>query len=80
MPVTSGDAARDALVRQVSRAVRWEQSVRRMLEDGVGLFVEIGPGKVLSGMLRRIDKSAGRVNVESPADIEAARAAIAEIS
>ncbi len=74
--VTSAAAARDALLRQISRPVRWEQSIRRMLEDGVGLFVEIGPGKVLSGMIRRIDKAAASVNVESPADFEAARAAI----
>jgi len=76
-PVTSAQAAREALVRQVSRAVRWEQTITRMLEDGVGTFVEIGPGKVLTGMIRRIDKTAKRVNVESPADFEAARAAIA---
>ncbi|MDD9932010.1 MAG: ACP S-malonyltransferase [Myxococcales bacterium] len=77
-PVIAADAARDALVRQVSRAVRWEQTIRRMLEDGVTLFVEIGPGKVLTGMLRRIDKGAAKANVENPADFEAARAAIAE--
>jgi [acyl-carrier-protein] S-malonyltransferase len=75
--VTAREAAREALARQISRPVRWEQSVRRMLEDGVRLFVEIGPGKVLSGMIRRIDKSAVCVAVESPADFAAARAAIA---
>jgi [acyl-carrier-protein] S-malonyltransferase len=74
--VGSAAAARDALLRQISRPVRWEQSIRRMLEDGIALFVEIGPGKVLSGMIRRIDKAAASVNVESPADFEAARAAI----
>lgn len=75
-PVATGEAARDALIRQVSRSVRWEQSVRRMLEQGVGLFVEIGPGKALSGMLRRIDRGAKCVNVEAPKDFEAARDAI----
>lgn len=75
--VADGDSARDALVRQVSRPVRWEHTITRMLEAGVGLFVEIGPGKALSGMLRRIDKGAKRVNVETPADFEAARQAIA---
>lgn len=79
--VAVGDAevARDALVRQVSRPVRWEQTVRKMVDDGVGLFVEIGPGKALTGMLRRIARDVPRVNVEKPADFDKARAAIAEI-
>jgi [acyl-carrier-protein] S-malonyltransferase len=76
-PVTAAAAARDSLVRQISRPVRWEQSIRRMLEDGVGAFIEIGPGKVLAGMIRRIDKAALCVSVEAPADFEAARKAIA---
>jgi [acyl-carrier-protein] S-malonyltransferase len=78
VPATSGDAARDALVRQVSRPVRWQQSVERMIADGVTLFVEIGPGKVLSNLVKRIAKDVERVNVETPADLEAARAAIAK--
>lgn len=75
--VSTAEAARNALVSQVSRPVRWQQIIERMLADGVGLFVEIGPGKVLTGMVRRIAKDAKRVNVESPADFAAARAAIA---
>jgi [acyl-carrier-protein] S-malonyltransferase len=75
--VTTDAAARDALIRQISRPVRWEQSVRRMLEDGVGLFVEIGPGRVLAGMIKRIAKEVPCVNIESPDDFAAARAAIA---
>ncbi|HKP58955.1 MAG TPA: ACP S-malonyltransferase [Polyangiales bacterium] len=75
--VTTAEAARNALVSQVSRPVRWQQIIERMLADDVGLFVEIGPGKVLTGMVRRIAKDAKRVNVESPADFAAARAAIA---
>ena len=74
--VTSAAAARDALVRQISRPVRWEQSIRRMLEDGVTLFVEIGAGKALAGMIKRIDKATPCVNVEAPADLPAAREAI----
>ena len=76
-PRTTRDAASLALVRQVSRPVRWQQSVERMLADGVSLFVEIGSGKVLTTMIRRIAKDVERVNVESPSDIVAARAAIA---
>jgi [acyl-carrier-protein] S-malonyltransferase len=75
-PVTSAAAARDALLRQISRPVRWEPSIRRMLQDGVGLFVEIGAGRVLAGMIKRIDKAVASVNVESPADLQAAREAI----
>ena len=77
-PVTQPDAARDALVRQVSRPVRWEQTIARMVDDGVGLFVEIGPGKALTGMIRRIAKNVGRINIETAAHLDAARAAIRE--
>ena len=76
-PVTTADAAKDALIRQVSRPVRWEQSVRQMIDDGVSLFVEVGPGRVLSGLLARIDKRAERVSVQSPADFAAAKEAVA---
>jgi [acyl-carrier-protein] S-malonyltransferase len=76
--VTRGAEARDALIRQVSRPVRWQESVMRMREDGVTLFVEIGAGKVLAGLIKRIDKTAKCVNVQAPSDLEGARAAIAE--
>lgn len=79
VPVTDADAAKDALIRQVSRPVLWEQSVRRMIEDGVSLFVEIGPGKVLTGLVGRIDKSVQKLSVQSSADFQAARAAIAAV-
>lgn len=55
--VTDAEAARDALVRQVTGAVRWDESVRRLIEIGVGLFIEVGPGKVLWGLMRQIDRS-----------------------
>jgi [acyl-carrier-protein] S-malonyltransferase len=77
-PVTTGDAARDALVRQVSRAVRWDEIVERMVADGVTLFVEIGQGAALTGMIKRITPDVARVNVQGPNDLDAARAAIAE--
>lgn len=77
-PIADADAAKDALVRQVSRPVRWEDSVRRMIADGVSLFVEVGPGRVLTGLLVRIDKNVGRVSVQGPSDFAAARDAIAE--
>ena len=77
-PVTTASAARGALVRQVSRPVRWDECILRMVADGVTLFVEIGPGKVLTGLIGRIHKEAKRVNVQSLADIPAARVAIAD--
>jgi [acyl-carrier-protein] S-malonyltransferase len=77
-PISNAVAAKEALIRQVSRPVLWEQSVRTMIDDGVSLFVEVGPGRVLSGLLARIDKGAGRVSVQGPSDFDAARDAIAE--
>jgi malonyl CoA-acyl carrier protein transacylase len=49
-----------------------------MIDDGVSLFVEVGPGRVLSGLLARIDKRAGRVSVQAPSDFGAAKEAIAD--
>ncbi|MCD8391174.1 MAG: ACP S-malonyltransferase [Firmicutes bacterium] len=68
--VPSKDDIKDLLVRQVSSSVRWEDSVRRMIADGVDTFVEIGPGKTLCGFLRRIDKSLTCCNVEDMASLE----------
>jgi [acyl-carrier-protein] S-malonyltransferase len=76
--ITSGAEARDALKRQVSRAVRWTEIITRMIsEDGVHTFVEIGPGNVLGGLIRRIDRSVRRLAVHDHASAEAARAALA---
>lgn len=77
--ITTGAAACDALIRQVSRAVRWQQSVEKMIGDGVGLFVEIGPGSVLGSLIGRIDKGVKRVSIETPADFDKARALITEV-
>jgi len=62
--VTSGEEAREALIRQVTLPVRWHESVREMIDQGVNIFVEVGPGKVLSGLLRQIDRSVRCLNVE----------------
>lgn len=77
-PVLTADAARDALRRQVSRPVRWTESVERMVADGVGLFVEIGTGAALKGMIRRIAKDVPCVSVSGPGDLDGARQAIAD--
>src|SRR5919109_824078 len=62
--ITTGAEAREALIRQVSMPVRWEESVRLSIDEGVNTFVEVGPGRVLTGLLRQIERSAGALNVE----------------
>lgn len=62
--VSSGDAARRSLLRQITAPVRWEEAMRRILALSVEAFIEVGPGRVLSGLLRRIDKGAAVANVE----------------
>lgn len=68
--VTDTSLTADMLVRQVYSPVRWEQSVRLMLEEGVEEFIEIGPGKTLAGFMKRIDRSVPVITVGSVADIE----------
>ncbi|HSY30529.1 MAG TPA: ACP S-malonyltransferase [Verrucomicrobiae bacterium] len=62
--IETGEQAREALVRQVTAAVHWEESVRMLIEEGVNTFVEVGPGKVLTGLLRQIERSVATLNVE----------------
>ena len=69
-PAMTAAAARDALKRQVSRPVRWQESVQWMLGEGVNTFVELGPGKILSGLVRAADKSAFTFNVEDEKSLE----------
>jgi [acyl-carrier-protein] S-malonyltransferase len=61
---TTGNEAKDALVRQVSMPVRWEESVRLLIDEGVNTFVEVGPGRVLTGLLRQIERSVAALNIE----------------
>ena len=76
-PVTSGAAAREALVRQVASAVRWDDLVVKMAEDGATTFVEFGPGKVLAGLVRRLRKDATVLSVGDPDGVAAAVAELA---
>jgi [acyl-carrier-protein] S-malonyltransferase len=73
--ITLGDQARDALVRQVSQPVRWLESVEFLISQGVQSLIEIGPGKVLSGLARQIDRNLRCVNVEDEASLCASREA-----
>jgi len=68
-PVTEPDAVRAALARQVESPVRWRQSMERLISDGVREFVEVGPGSVLRGLLRRIDPSVVCHNVATVASL-----------
>jgi [acyl-carrier-protein] S-malonyltransferase len=61
---SDGDEAREGLIRQVTLPVRWEESVRELIDQGVNTFVEVGPGRVLTGLLRQIDRSIHVFNVE----------------
>ena len=69
--VERSQAARDALVRQVCAPVRWEESMRRLIALGCDRFVEVGPGKVLCGLLRQIDRSVAGLNVEDEKSLQA---------
>jgi [acyl-carrier-protein] S-malonyltransferase len=62
--IETGDEARESLVRQVTAPVRWEESVRLLIDEGVNTFVEVGPGRVLTGLLRQIERSVAALNVE----------------
>lgn len=71
VPVTDPETIRDLLVRQVYSPVLWQDSVERLIEEGVDTFVEIGPGSVLAGLIRKIDKTVKVININSLASIEA---------
>jgi [acyl-carrier-protein] S-malonyltransferase len=74
--VTTADAARDALIRQVTGAVRWVDCVHAVAGAGVNLFIEAGPGKVLCGLLKQIDPALSTCNVEDAASLEACLSAV----
>lgn len=68
--VTTATEIKEALVTQVNNSVKWEQSIRELIDLGVTTFVEIGSGKVLSGLIKKIDKSVKILNVEDPVSLE----------
>jgi [acyl-carrier-protein] S-malonyltransferase len=74
--IGTGAQARDSLVRQVSATVRWRETVELLAREDVGLFVEFGPGKVLSGLVRQTAPQARTLNVEDAQSLEATRAAL----
>ena len=74
---TAPDELRDALLRQVSAPVRWLESMQLLLGKNIETVIEIGPGKVLSGLMRQTNRDVRCLNVEDAASLEAARAALA---
>lgn len=77
--ITNGAEGREALIRQITLPVRWEESIRELIEQGVSSFVEVGPGRVLSGLLRQIDRSVHCLNVEDEASLRETQAKLAQI-
>ena len=75
--VASAEAARAALIRQVTGTVRWEPSVRLLIERGTSLFIEVGPGKVLWGLMRQIDRSKTCATVGDEASLQKTLAQVA---
>ncbi len=75
--VREAEACREGLVRQVTGAVRWQESVELLVREGVTTFVEVGPGTVLGGLVRKIARGTRVLNVDSPESLEAAVAALA---
>lgn len=69
--INTGDEAREALIRQVTMPVRWEASIRLLVDEGVNTFVEVGPGRVLTGLLRQIERSVATLNVEDEKSLAA---------
>jgi [acyl-carrier-protein] S-malonyltransferase len=67
---TEAVASRDALIRQVTGAVQWLGCVRKLIAMGANTFVEVGPGKVLTGLMRQIDRSQTALNVEDEASLQ----------
>lgn len=68
--VTNGDAARDGLIRQVTGAVRWVECEQRLIAENVTHLIEVGPGRVLCGLMRQIDRAQICLNVENVASLD----------
>ena len=69
--IRKGEEAKSALARQVTMPVRWEESMRMLLDEGVTTFVEVGPGRVLTGLMRQIERSVTTLNVEDEKSLAA---------
>jgi [acyl-carrier-protein] S-malonyltransferase len=78
--ITSAEAARAALIRQVTGTVQWEPSVRLLIDKGASLFIEVGPGRVLWGLMRQIDRSKTCLTVGDEASLQKTLAQVAALA
>jgi len=69
-PIEEAETSRDTLIRQVTAPVKWSESTQYLIDRGVQTFVEVGPGKVLCGLMRQIDRSKKSLNVEDEASLQ----------
>jgi [acyl-carrier-protein] S-malonyltransferase len=74
--LTHSDESRDCLIRQVTGSVRWVECIQLLIAQGATHFIEVGPGKVLSGLMRQIDRNQKALNVEDSASLEKTLAAL----
>jgi [acyl-carrier-protein] S-malonyltransferase len=78
--VTTAEKCREGLVRQVSSPVRWQQSIERLAQLGVTTFVEVGPGNVLAGLIKKIAKGTRVLSASDPASLESTLTALQAVS
>lgn len=76
--VTETEQVADLLTSQISAPVKWQQSVEKMIENGINIFIEIGPGKTLTGFLKKINRSIQSFNIEKVEDLDTVAAALKE--
>lgn len=76
--VATGEEIKEALKLQMDHPVLWEDSMRKLISSGIELFIEVGPGKVLQGLLRRIDRKANILGAQTPEDIQRIKEVLAE--
>ncbi|KKL69284.1 hypothetical protein LCGC14_2116460, partial [marine sediment metagenome] len=70
---TSSEEIKKALKRQIDHPVLWEDAMKKLISEGIDLFLEVGPGKVLQGLLRKIDRKVSVLGVQTPQDLEGVR-------
>src|SRR5205807_8140518 len=79
-PKTSGEASREALIRQVTGAVQWTRCMQKLISLGVQRYIEVGPGKVLCGLMRQIDRAQSCMSVENEASLQNALNSLEAVS
>jgi [acyl-carrier-protein] S-malonyltransferase len=75
---SSGDVIKEALIKQLYSPVRWSETISKLSNDGIEHVIEIGPGKVLQGLNKRIDKTLKSVSINNEASLEQALALVSK--